>query len=276
MATNISNLQVVELAQKAINSFNGFQDSTKPFAKAFDGSVYYGNGVNVPVITPGVASNSLSFATDDSNTIAFNTVLVNTIAKNQIAVPNYQYEQLGQYLSSVIDSLVSTVSMQVSTAAYSLLTSANFTTTVAGTGWSESAPTLPALYKFVEKAKATGKINPNNVVVVMPSSTYAGAKSVLDALPREASLGFTLVPTYNANLTSTWITDGSAIGLGIGGDAGVKSGVEEFEFFTSTDAQIGYGLHIIPDAINQKFIVGLRTIFGTKVLNTTGAIYAAS
>lgn len=277
MATTISNLQVIELAQKEVNAKAGFVDSLKPFSKQFDGTAPFNNGVSVPVITPGAPDGSLDFNTDGSNSIVFTNVLLTSAAKSQTNIPSYQYEQLDQYLTGLVGGQLDRVQKQITDTAYAQFNTTNWSVAsnkVVVSAWSESAPTLAALYSVVEAAKKTGKLDPNNVKVLMPSATYGLMRGVLDALARPADLGFEVIPVYASTLTQTALTDGTAVGVAIGKDFGVSS--EEFEFFAASDNSIGYGFHIIPDAKGSGYIVAIRAIYGTKVLNTTGFLWASA
>lgn len=278
MPTNISNLQVVELTQKSINAKVGFADSLKPFSKQFDGSVAYGNGISVPVFTAGAADGTLDFNTDGSSTTVFTNVLLTSAAKGQVVIPAYQYAQLERYVETLTGGLVDKVQKTITDVAYAQFNVTNWpiaSNKVVVSAWSESAPTLPALYSVVEAAKKTGKLDPTNIKVLMPSTTYGLMRGVLDALARPADLGFEVVPVYAPTLTQTALTDGSAVGIGIGADYGVSM-VEEFEYFASSDNQIGYGLHIIPNGNGNSYTLAVRSIYGTKVLNTTGFLWASA
>lgn len=278
MATTISNLQVVELAQKAINAKAGFADSLKPFSKQFDGNVAFGNGISVPVFTAGAADGTLDFNTDGSSTTVFTNVLLTSAAKGQVVIPAYQYAQLERYVETLTGGLVDKVQKTITDVAYAQFNVTNWpiaSNKVVISAWSESAPTLPALYSVVEAAKKTGKLDPTNIKVLMPSTTYGLMRGVLDALARPADLGFEVVPVYASTLTQTALTDGSAVGIGIGADYGVSM-VEEFEYFASSDNQIGYGLHIIPNGNGNSYTLAVRSIYGTKVLNTTGFLWASA
>lgn len=278
MATTITNLALVERAQTAINSYSGFADSTKPFLKSFDKDVFYGNSVSLPVLSTGaVSTTALDFLTDDSNGVNYKNVAVTSIAKTQIILPAYQAKQLEIHFSSMIDGFVQKVGKQITDTAYGLFSSANFpvaSNKVVVAAWNEASPTLAALYSVVEKAKASFRIDPFNVKVLMPAATYAAIKSVLDSLPRDASLGFEVIPVYNAGFVQTAVTDGSAVGLGIGADTGI--GAEQFEFISNADNTLGFGIHIIEDALRNNITIGVRSFFGAGLLNTTGFLWASA
>lgn len=277
MASTITNLAVTTLSQAQINATNGFGDSIKPFTTAFDDAVLYGNAVSIPVVTPGASGTALNWATDDSNSVVFTSVTVNKVAKEQLNVPSYQYVQLEKYLrNGVIGGLAKKVNATVVSAAYALFTTTNFATKSVSSAWSDSAPTIAALNTAVEYTKATGKVDPNNVFVLMPAATYAVIKTALDALPRDVmtGLGYEIIPVRYASIAKTFIVDKSAVAIGIGLDAGEPLG--EFEFISAPEGQTGYGLHIIPDAINSQSIVGLRTLYGVGVMNASGAAYISA
>lgn len=278
MATTITNLALVERAQNAINSYSGFADSTKPFLKSFDKDVFYGNTVSLPVFSTGaVNTTSLDFATDDSNSIVYKPIAVNKIAKTQFIIPAYQAKQLENNFNTMIDGLIQKVGKQITDTAYGVYSSANFpvaSNKVVVAAWNEASPTLAALYSVVEKAKSSGRLDPFGCKVLMPAATYAGIKSVLDSLPRDASLGFEVVPVYNTGFTQTAITDGSAVGLGIGADMGV--GAEQFEFISNADNTLGFGVHIIEDAKYNNITIAVRSFYGHDLLNTTGFLWASA
>lgn len=279
MPTSISNLAVIQVTQDAVNSFQGFADSLKPFKTKYDETTYYNNGVSVPVVIPGAADGTLDFNTDGSNAINFQTVMLTSAAKSQTVIPAYQYAQLGNVIDkALINGMLTRVSKAVTDVAYSQFNTTNWpiaTNKVVVSAWSESAPTLPALYSVVEAAKRTGKLDPTNLIVLMPSTTYAVIKAVLDQTLRIVNPGFEVVPVYASSITQTCITDGSAVGLAFGVDAGVEM-TEQFEYFATTDNSGGYGLHLIPNANGNAWTIAVRSIYGTKVLNNTGFLWASA
>lgn len=278
MATTITNAGLIERGQKAVLSFSGFDDSTKAFIKGFNSTALYGNGVSVPVITTGaVNTSSMDFATDDSNSIVFKNVVINKSAKTQFVLPGYQAAQLEPNFNQMIDAMLLKVSKQITDTAYAMFNVTKWpvaSNKVVVAAWSETAPTLTALYSCVEAAKKTGKLDPNGIKVLMPSATYGLLKGALDSLPREAALGFEVIPVYAASITQTCITDTSAVALAIGADIGV--GPEQFEYITNADNSIGFGIHIIEDDKLQNITVAVRATYAVEYANDTAFLWFAN
>lgn len=278
MATSITNLSLVERGQKAVNAYSGFEDTTKPFIKAFNAGVVYGNGISVPVIATGaVNTSSLDFLTDDSNSITFKNVVLNKIATQKFILPSYQSAQLEQHFNSMIDAMIRKTAKQVTDTSYAMFNTTNWpiaSNKVVVATWSETAPTIAALYSLVEAAKKTGKLDPYSLKVLMPSATYGLLKAALDALPRETALGFEIIPVYATSLAQTAITDTSALALAVGSDVGV--GAEEFEFIPSSNGDIGFGVHIIEDAKARNVTVAVSTVYAVEIANATGFLWFAN
>lgn len=277
MATTISNQGLQTIGQKAVIALSGFQDSMAPFTIAYDGNVFKGDAVKVPVFSYGATSTSSDFQTDDSNSATLVSVIANTVAKQQIDLAPQDFDRLKGVSEAMVKGMIIKAAKNVSDAAYTLLNS-SFTFTAGNkavvAAWSEAAPTLAALQATVGTALATGKIDPSNVIVGMPSSTYFAFMAVLNALPRDVNLGFKIVPVFSSAITKTFITDASAVGVGLAADNGTN--YEEVENFTTENDSLGYALHVIHQPAKQVVTTGVRLIYGTALLNSTGLLWAAN
>lgn len=281
MPTGITNLSFVEKAQKEINSVQGFADSTKPFALGFNSNTLYGNAVAVPVFSAGTAGTAYDFATDGSSTTTFTNITVNTPANHIMVVPSYQYAQLTQYGDTSVKGAIDIVLNKISDAGYAAFNTTNWplvSNKVISSAWSEATPTLAALEVAVQAAIATKKLNRANIIVLMPSGTYAVIKALLNSLNRDikSALGYDIVPVYAAGFNQTAITDGSAVGIAIGQDIATPEVMEEFEFLVDAESTFGIGFHKFGDAKARSVTIALSAQYGVSKLNATGFKWVAA
>lgn len=279
MATSIASIELVSMTQELVNKYSGFGDSLKPFTTVFDGEVTLGNSVIVPIFATtdsATASGSagLDFSTDGTDAVTTAKVTVSETAKKQINMKSHEWAKLGTFAPQMINLMLQKISKNVIDTAYALITSANFPGVVSAS-WSESAPTLEKLNTLVEKAKASGNFDRTSIKVLIPFAGYGVIKTAYQALARDAagSLDFELIPVYATSFTKTVVTDGSAIAVGFGADFGEDG--EQFSFIQSSENTIGYGLHVIADPKYSQKIIGLRSNYGVKVVNSTGLAFAA-
>lgn len=279
MATSIDNIDKLTVAQEAINATPSILHSLKAFSVEISGESVLGDGVLVPVVTAGTSATAtngagVNFLTDGSSTIELVEVKITESKKQQAELTITQFAKLGQFFPRFTESSVNAINNDVVASIYGALTETAYTGTVVVSSWSESAPTLKALYSLVEKAKGTGKINPNDVYVLMPSSTYASLKADLDSLPREAALGFTVVPVYASGFAKTAIMDKSALAVGFGADQGFSN--EEFSYVANAADGVGYGIHIIEDPKARLKTLAIVANYGFAVTNANGLLWASA
>lgn len=278
MSTTITGLNIQTIAQEAINAAIGVGDSLKGFSVAFNGEKLPGQSVLVPFNSFGAVQTTsgglMTFGTDGANTVTMKKIDVEHTAKDQVNLSVFQQEDLGpETISGLIAGMVENVNYSVVTSAYAQLTSATFSGVVSA-NWDESAPTLAKLYALVHKAYATGKIRQGKAKILMPAGSYAVVASVLDQLYRDPIVGknFEVIPVYASTFTRTAITDGSALGVGFGGDLGGPG--DEFSFVASANDKIGYGLHKFYDVNDRVWKMAALCNWGYKVVNTNGLLWA--
>jgi hypothetical protein len=161
------------------------------------------------------------------------------------------------------------------TSALANITTANFVKKAVLSTWLETAPTVALVEQLVGNAIATGYLNPSNLFVVMPQSTYRLWRAGMLATFRDLNgiLDYTVVPSNNAAITKTFITDGTGYGLGIGADIGLEN--EQMSVFSNESGNFGYSLHLIQNPTAQTIILGSRIIWGGAILNPNGILFAA-
>lgn len=278
MATTIAGLNIQTIAQEAINAAIGVGDSLKGFSVAFNGEKLPGQSVLVPFNAFGTVQTTsgslMTFNTDGGNSVTMKKIDVEHTAKDQTNLSVFQDADLPEgAIRGLLDGMIENVNYSVVTSAYAQLTSANFSGVVSAS-WDESAPTLAKLYSLVHKAYGTGKIRPGKAKVLMPAASYAVVASVLDALYRDPIVGknFEVIPVYASTFTRTAITDGTALGIGFGGDLGGPG--DEFSFAASANDKIGYGIHKFYDVNNRIWKMSVVSNWGYKIVNTNGLLWA--
>lgn len=276
--TTIAGLNIQSVAQESINASIGVGDSLKGFSLAFNGEKLPGQSVLVPFNSFGsvqtTSGSLMNFNTDGGNTVTMKKIDIEHSAKDQVNLSVFQDADLpADSIRGLIDGMLENVNLSVVTSAYAQLTSATFSGVVSAS-WDESAPTLAKLYALVHKAFGTGKIRPGKAKVLMPASSYAVIASVLDQLYRDPLVGkqFEVIPVYSTSFTRTAITDGSALGIGFGGDLGGPG--DEFSFVASANDKIGYGIHKFYDLNDRVWKMACVANWGYKVVNTNGLLWA--
>lgn len=271
---NINLDQLVEIAQKEILVNSGFVDTFKPFSVAVDGTAIFNDNVLVPVFSTTSASytsgTAQDFQSEEGDSVQLVQVKLAEQSKKQDNLRSWQYENLSKYAPTIIKSLINKIGFDVSSRVYAKVTSANFPGTVS-VSWNEAAPTITSIMSLVGKAKATGKLDPSAIKIVMPSLTYAIAQAQFMGTARDViqNLGFDIVES--TNISKTFVTDGSGLSVAWGRDTGVGN----FEYIPATEGQIGYGIRTIENADLDMVKIALRTTFGSAVTNTNGILWAA-
>lgn len=271
MAT-VTNSELIEIAQTVINTNGKMADNLKAFTVAFDGTVLPGDSVLVPVIKYGATvKNGSDFSSDGSNSVEMKKVSLVSAAYHPTPFTDIEWRKVNAMAPKIIKGSMDIIGNDVTDTLYGQLTSANFSGVVSA-NWTEATASLEKLRVLVEKAKGTGKLDRNNIKVLMPSDTYGIIADAYDARYRDINPGFEIIPVRSESFTKTWVTDGSAIAVGFGADVG--NDAEDFEYIESSDSTIGYGLHIYSDAEKRKKKIVLNTSWGWVVANANGALRA--
>ena len=265
MATTITNPDLLEIAQQSVSLFSGVRDDLRGVTVQFAQNATYGDTVKVATVSAGENSTEADYQTDGSSSLIFKNIALGAKSKQQIELTESEYAKIGETITAqAYNQLVKKAAKGVSDAVYGLINTTNFPLSANKivTSAAESSLTVDHIYAAVGAAIATGKFDPSNIIVVAPYATYARLRSEMDKrFSQGISMNFVMIP--NTVTSVTYITDGTAAGVAIGGDPGTNK-------TTLVDNGIGYSLKIFTDDRKDKIVVAPRFTYGTALLG--GAI----
>lgn len=211
MPTTITNQGLQTMGGKAVLSLSGLIDSLKPFTSAYDVSVSEGGTVKLPVFTYGAALAVRDFTGDGNAAITFKNVTADQVASYPVQLTRPDYEILKGVSPTLIKGLVTKAGKAVTDAVYTAFQAAFpvASNKIVDATWAEgdaSKNTLANVRKLIGKAVKTGKLDPNNIIVAMPTDTYYAFISNIDSMARGVELGFTVVPVHTSAIANTFIT----------------------------------------------------------------------